>query len=302
MIDLQILDYLTKPVTEIIMRLGAHVSTSGGLSKAVDRAHEIGAETIQIFASSPRAWRFKHPDETEISLFKHKSDKGGVKPCYIHASYLVNIGGALDQIDKSVDSLVKNMKVAGDIGAEGVIFHGGSHKGKGFDLVIDQAVECLKRVLDESPDNVWLCLENSAGMGAHIGSSFEEISRIIYGVDRPNMKVCLDTEHMFAAGYNIASEDDIAKVMEYFNRQIGLHKLAAVHANDSKVELSAGVDRHENIGEGFIGIEGFKSIMNHPAFRDVPFMLEVPGFDNKGPDKKNLDRLKDLRQELGIEF
>ena len=122
------------------------------------------------------------------------------------------------------------MNAAGKIGAEGVIFHGGSHKGKGFENVFDQAVETLQKVLESSPDDVWLCLENSAGMGSHIGSSFQEIGALINGVDHPNFKVCLDTEHMFAAGYNISSPEEIKTVMSEFDDEIGLEKLVAVHA------------------------------------------------------------------------
>ena len=203
-----------------------------------------------------------------------------------------------DQIEKSIDSLVNNMQAAAKIGAEGVIFHGGSHKGKGFDNVFDQAVDTLQKVLELSPDNVWLCLENSAGMGAHIGSSFQEMGALIDGVNHPNLKVCLDTEHMFAAGYNITSPREIKVIMKEFDAEIGLDKLVAVHANDSKVELGAGVDRHENIGDGHIGTDGFKCIMAEPSFKNVPFFLEVPGFDGEGPDKKNLDLLKEIRKTL----
>lgn len=283
------------------MKLGAHVSTSGGLTKAIDRATNIGAEAIQIFASSPRAWRFRHPDDEAAEEFRRLSKQENVGPCYIHGSYLVNIGGSPDQIEKSIDSLVNNMNAAGKIGAEGVIFHGGSHKGKGFENIFDQAVETLQKVLESSPDDVWLCLENSAGMGSHIGSSFQEMGALISGVDHPNFKVCLDTEHMFAAGYNISSPEEIKTVMSEFDDEIGLEKLVAVHANDSKVELGAGIDRHENIGEGHIGTAGFECIMAEPSFKKVPFFLEVPGFDGDGPDKKNLDLLKRIRTNLGIE-
>ena len=283
------------------MKLGAHVSTSGGLSKAIERATNIGAEAIQIFASSPRAWRFRHPDDEAAEKFIQLSEQEGVGPCYIHGSYLVNIGGDPDQIEKSVDSLVNNMNAAAKIGAEGVIFHGGSHKGKGFDKVYDQAVDTLRTVLESSPDNVWLCLENSAGMGAHIGSSFQEMGALINGVNHPNLKVCLDTEHLFAAGYNIASSKEIKEVMKEFEKEIGFDKLVAVHANDSKVELGAGVDRHENIGDGHIGTAGFECIMAEPSFKNVPFFLEVPGFDGEGPDKKNLDLLKQIRKSLNLE-
>lgn len=280
------------------MKLGAHVSASGGLSKSIDRALNIGAEAIQIFASSPRAWRFNYPKPEEVDLFKNKSEQSGIGPCYIHGSYLVNIGGSGDQLQKSIDCLVSNMTVAGEIGAEGVIFHGGSHKGKGFDAVLDQAASCLTQVLEKSPDNVWLCLENSAGMGAHIGSSFQEIGRILNAVNHPNLKVCLDTEHCFAAGYNLAVPEELDKVMTEFDSEVGLGKLVAVHANDAKVEFGSGVDRHENIGEGFIGLSGFESIIGNEAFKDVPFFLEVPGFDGNGPDKKNLDRLKTIRSMI----
>ena len=280
------------------MKLGAHVSTSGGLQKAIERATNIGAEAIQIFASSPRAWRFRHPDDETAEEFRRLSEQENVSPCYIHGSYLVNIGGSSDQIEKSIDSLVNNMQAAAKIGAEGVIFHGVSHKGKGFDNVFDQAVDTLQKVLELSPDNVWLCLENSAGMGAHIGSSFQEMGALISGVNHPNLKVCLDTEHLFAAGYNIASPRELKEVMKEFDAEIGLDKLVAVHANDSKVELGAGVDRHENIGDGHIGTDGFKCIMAEPSFKNVPFFLEVPGFDGEGPDKKNLDLLKEIRKTL----
>ena len=280
------------------MKLGAHVSASGGVSKSIDRALDIGAEAIQIFASSPRAWKFNHPKPEEVERFRKKSEESGIGPCYIHGSYLVNIGGSEDQLQKSIDCLVNNMSAAGEIGAEGVIFHGGSHKGKGFDAVLNQAANCLTQVLEKSPDNVWLCLENSAGMGAHIGSSFREIGRILRVVDHPNLKVCLDTEHCFAAGYNLAVPEELDKVIAEFDSEIGLDKLVAVHANDAKVELGSGVDRHENIGEGYIGISGFESILGNTAFKDVPFFLEVPGFDGNGPDKENLDRLKTIRSSI----
>ena len=280
------------------MKLGAHVSASGGVSKSIDRALDIGAEAIQIFASSPRAWKFNHRKPEEVERFRKKSEESGIGPCYIHGSYLVNIGGSEDQLQKSIDCLVNNMSAAGEIGAEGVIFHGGSHKGKGFDAVLNQAANCLTQVLEKSPDNVWLCLENTAGMGSHIGSSFREIGRILRVVDHPNLKVCLDTEHCFAAGYNLAVPEELDKVIAEFDSEIGLDKLVAVHANDAKVELGSGVDRHENIGEGYIGISGFESILGNTAFKNVPFFLEVPGFDGNGPDKENLDRLKTIRSSI----
>ena len=282
------------------MKLGAHVSTAGGVPNAIDRAVEMGAETIQIFASSPRGWAFK-PIPEELSLaFRQKSEAAGIGPIFLHGIYLVNIGSEPLR-DKSIESLTNHMNAASQLGAAGVIFHGGSHKGVGFDGILDRAVAVVQEVLKNSPSDVWLILENSAGMGAHIGASFREMSRLIKAVGSPNMKVCLDTEHAFAAGYNIADKEGIEIAMEEFDKEIGLSNLVAVHANDAKVPFASGVDRHDNIGDGHIGLEGFEVIMGHPAFKDVPFMLEVPGIEGKGPDKENLDRLKAIRAKLGMD-
>jgi deoxyribonuclease-4 len=281
------------------MKLGAHVSAAGGIDKAIDRAQEIGAEAVQIFASSPRGWAFKPITDKQIDSFRARSAETGIS-AFQHGIYLVNLGGGPELLEKSIESLTNHMNVASKIGSAGVIFHCGSHKGVGFDGIFDQAVDAMKQVLDNSPDDVWLMIENSAGMGAHIGASFKEIGALIKGVDHPNIRVCIDTEHAFAAGYNIADPEGIEVAMQEFDQEIGLSKLAAVHANDAKVEFASGVDRHENIGEGHIGIKGFETIMGHPAFRDVPFLLEVPGQDKKGPDKENLDRLKEIRERLLI--
>ncbi len=271
------------------------MSASGGLGNAIDRAQQIGAEAIQIFASSPRAWAFRTPSEENVVDFRLKADEADVSPVFIHGSYLVNIGGTEDLVAKSVDLLAKNMAVASQIGSAGVVFHGGSHGGVGFDAIFDQAVAAVRAVLAASAPDTDLILENSAGMGSHVGSSFGEMGRLIAAVDSPNMKVCLDTQHCHAAGYSIADPDGIDAAMAEFDAEIGLGRLAVVHANDSKIRFGSGVDRHENIGEGDIGIAGFETIMGHAAFRDVPFILEVPGFDKKGPDKENVDRLKAVR-------
>ena len=280
------------------MELGAHVSAAGGVDKAVGRAVDIGAEAIQLFASSPRGWKFRPIPDEKAEAYREKAEEAGILSTFLHGSYLVNIGGKPDLVEKSIDSLSNHMNAAAQIGARGVIFHSGSHKGVGFDAVFDQATDALRQVLDNTDDSVQLIIENCAGMGAQIGASFAELGSLIKGVDSPRLTICLDTEHAFAAGYNIADPQGIEKAMSEFDEEIGLDKLVVVHANDAKVEFASGVDRHENIGEGYIGIEGFETIMGHSAFSDVPFLLEVPGTDKKGPDKPNLDRLKDIRRRL----
>ncbi len=280
------------------MNIGAHVSTAGGLHTAFGRAADIGAETIQIFASSPRAWKFRDLKPDAVAKFTSAAEETGIGPVFIHGSYLVNIAGAPDLVAKSVGCLIRNMEVAAEIGAAGVVFHAGSHKGRGFDAVIGPAAAALSEVLEASPPGPLLLVENSAGMGAHLGASFEELGEMISAVGSDRFKVCLDTEHCFAAGYDIADPDGIEAAMDEFDRCIGLDRLVVVHANDAKVEMGSGVDRHDNIGDGYIGIAGFEVIMGHDAFSDVPFILEVPGPDKKGPDKDNVDRLKSIRSRL----
>ncbi len=284
------------------MKIGAHVSTAGGLDTGIDRAGDIGAEAVQFFASSPRMWRFRSPKEAEVLAFRKKSEATGIGPAFIHASYLVNVGGSPDMVGKSVDTLVKSLEVASQLGVVGVVFHGGSHKGAGFDAVFDQAIDALKLVLERTPDDARLIIENSAGMGSHIGSSFAEIGRMVKALDNDRVGICLDTQHSIAAGYDITDAEGIETALDEFDREIGLDRLVVVHANDSKTPLGSGVDRHENIGEGSLGEAGFETIMRHGAFRDIPFILEVPGFgeERKGPDKENVDRLKAVRARIGL--
>jgi deoxyribonuclease-4 len=283
------------------MLIGAHVSTAGGASKAIARAEEIGAECMQIFASSPRAWKSAVISDAEAKAFKSEVERAKLGPTVIHGKYLCALG-APDQelVEKSVEALTADLKAAEQLGALGVIFHPASHRGQGFDAVLDQFAGGVKRILAAAPGKSLLMLEISAGSGDHIGSKFSELGRIIKAVGDKRMAVCLDTQHAWAAGYDVVTRDGLDRAMEEFDSEIGLGLLRAVHANDSKKDFGSAVDRHDNIGEGLIGRAGFVNIMSHPAFRDVPFYLEVPGFDKSGPDKPNVDALKEIRAELGI--
>ncbi len=284
------------------MRLGAHVSTAGGLVKAIDRGVELGCEAIQIFGSSPQSWAFKPVPEALASDFREKSTAAGITPIYFHAIYLINLGTPNPALlEKGIESLINCMALAAEVGASGVVLHPGSHKGAGYEAIFRQTVSSLERVLESSPEGPWLTLENTAGMGQHIGAKLEELGRIIAAVDqvhRGRLKVCLDTQHSYAAGYDVATKDGLDAMLAEFDESIGLENLVAVHANDSKYALGGGVDRHENIGQGYIGMSGFENIMGNPAFRELPFFLEVPGAENKGPDKENLDILKDIRARV----
>ena len=280
------------------MKIGAHVSTAGGISKAVGRGVEIGCEAIQIFGSSPQGWAFKPIPGEEVERFRQGIAEAGMGPVFLHAIYLINLGTPKEDIlDKGVQSLINYMGLASAIGAAGVIVHPGSHGGAGYKAIFPQVVSSIQRVLDHSPEGPCLVLENMAGMGQHIGAKFEDLGRILEAVQDPRLRVCLDTQHCFAAGYDMTNKQGIEAMIAEFDQDVGVSNLLAVHANDSKRPCGSGVDRHDNIGDGFIGEDGFAAIMGNPAFQDVPFLLEVPGFQGKGPDRQNIDILKKIRQE-----
>lgn len=283
------------------MKIGAHVSTAGGISNAVGRAKEIGCEAIQIFGSSPQTWAFKPAPGEQIESFKQGLAEAGIGPVFLHAIYLINLGTPNeDSLKKGIDSLIKYMNLAADIGAAGVIFHPGSHGGRGYEAVLPQTVDAIKTVLDASPDGPCLAVENMAGMGQHIGAKFDELGGILKAVDSPRLKICLDTQHALAAGYDLTNPQGIKAMLDELDAGPGSANVAAVHANDSKRVCGSGVDRHDNIGDGFIGEEGFAAIMGDPAFAEVPFFLEVPGFEGKGPDQRNIDILKKIREQVGL--
>jgi deoxyribonuclease-4 len=283
------------------MKIGAHVSTAGGISRAVSRGLEIGCETIQIFGSSPQSWAFKAVAEAEVAAFRQGMGATGLGPVYLHAIYLINMGTADPfKLDQGVQSLKNYMTLAADLDAAGVIFHIGSHLGAGFESIFLQVVAAIQEVLEHSPEGPNLAMENMAGMGQHIGAKFDELGRILKAVDSPRLRVCLDTQHSFAAGYDMATRSGVEAMITEFDDAVGLENLVAVHANDSKKPIGSGVDRHANIGDGYIGETGFEAIMSNPAFQDLPFFLEVPGQEGKGPDQYNIDLLKKIRQRVGL--
>ena len=283
------------------MKIGAHVSTAGGISNAVARGQEIGCEAIQIFGSSPQAWAFKPVLGEQIERFKQGLINAGIGAEILHAIYLINLGTPSEEtLQKGIDSLINYMNLAADIGADGVIVHPGSPGGRGFEAVLPQAAEAIKTVLDASPEGPCLAVENMAGKGQYIGAKFDELGRILDAVDSPRLKIYLDTQHAFAAGYDLTNPQGMQDMLAELDSGPGSANVAAVHPNDSKRVCGSGVDRHDNIADGFIGEEGFAAIMANPAFAEVPFLLEVPGFEGKGPDQQNMDILKKIGSQVGL--
>jgi deoxyribonuclease-4 len=282
------------------MKIGAHVSTAGGIVTAFERAEAIGAECIQLFESAPQQWGTARLDDAQVAEFRERMAGSGIGPVFIHGKYLMNLASADAKIFKtSASTLRSSLNIAGRIGAQGVIFHTGSHKGLGLEAVFEQICEAARSVLAETPDETWMIFENSAGQGGTIGSRFSDLGQILKGIDNPRAKVCLDTCHAFAASYDLSNSAGVSATMTEFDREVGLENLAVIHCNDSKTPLGAGRDLHDNIGEGHIGRAGFEALLAHPALADVPLVLEVPGYRvdgaGKGPDKPNIDLMKEIR-------
>jgi len=275
-------------------KIGAHVSTAGGLSTAFERAKEIGADCIQIFGASPRMWYAKLPSAEEVKKFKDEEKRSGVGPTYLHAPYLINLGTPNgDLLSKSVKNLSDHFKIAELIGAAGVIFHIGSSAGMDKEKSREQVIKAIKKVLEDVPGKSFLVMENAAGGGEKIGKTAEELGLIFKKVGSKRLKVCLDTAHAFESGIiKEYSAPEIKRFVEEWDKAIGLEKIVAIHANDSKTPWNSHNDRHENIGEGHIGLKGFKELAKEKRLWDKAWLLEVPGFKNEGPDKKNVDILK----------
>ena len=279
--------------------IGAHCSASGGLWRTIERAVEIEAEAVQFFGASPRAWRPTNHKPEAYERFRALRAESGIGQAWLHGSYLVSLAArSEEQHEKSIASVVNALSVAARAGAEGVVLHSGSHLGRGFEAVLPEVVSALARIFDEAPEGPLLALENAAGQQGPIGGSFAELGAILDASGSPRLRVCLDTCHTFAAGYDIATPEGMADTLEEFEREIGLDLLAVIHANDSKQELGSGRDRHENIGDGHIGYEGFRTILAERAFAGRALLLEVPGIEGDGPDLENIRRLKRLRDEV----
>ena len=278
-----------------MVQIGAHVSVVGGIPTAFDRAIEIGAEAVQIHPTPPQTWRRLHPDEETVTTFRRRMAETGLDAFFFHAVYLINLATAKpDLLAQSRGSLRHNLEMANVLGVRGVIFHPGSHKGQGFEAVLPQMAESMRWALAESEGDSLLIIENSAGAGANIGSSFAQVRQMMEAVDNPRLRFCLDTAHAFTAGYDLRDPVGLAGAVEELGREIGFERLAAIHANDSKAGFGTNLDRHQNIGDGEIGSEAFARILAEPRLTRAPLILEVPGLEHQGPDRANVERLRAL--------
>ncbi|GBC69489.1 putative endonuclease 4 [archaeon HR01] len=282
------------------MLLGAHVSIAGSIDLAVDRAVDLGCTTFQIFTRNPRGWRYTKLKEKDVVAFREKLDRQGFKVVMAHMPYLPNIASPKKLIHaKSVQSLVAELERCGQLGIGMLVVHVGSHLGAGKEAGIAKVVEACQTGLSKVGNDVKILLENMAGQRNSCGSRFEDLSKILEGLgDSDRVGVCLDTCHLHGAGYDISGEEAVEKTIEEFDNIVGVKHLKAVHLNDSKGALASGLDRHEHIGLGNIGLKGFEAFINHKYVRDKPMVLETPE-DRRGNYRTNMERLRKIYRGYG---
>jgi len=276
--------------------IGAHVSSSGGIHTAIDRAAAIGAESLQLFTQSPRTWRPTNHDPATFERFRERRAEEGIGGVLCHALYLCNLAAPNDDVyAKSVAALESTMDVARAIGADGVVFHVGSHLGSGFEAGLERVLPAMAQVLRRSSETTWLLMENSAGAGGTIGRSLDELATLFERLDRhPRLGVCLDSCHLYVSGVDVADPAALDACLDELDSAIGLERLRALHVNDSAAPLGSNRDRHANVGEGVLG-ERLGVFLACPRLQGLPAVLETAGPENRGPDADEVRKAKELR-------
>jgi deoxyribonuclease IV len=275
------------------MEIGAHVSSSGGIHNAVDRAVAIGADSMQVFTQSPRTWRPTNHDPATFEKFRERRAETGMGGVLCHALYLCNLAAPNDDVyEKSVAALLNTMQVATGIGADGVVFHVGSHLGSGFEHGLERVLPAMEQVLDRTSDETWLLMENSAGAGGTIGRSIAELATIFDRLDRHRrLGICLDSCHLYVSGVDVTDATALDACLDEVDATIGLDRLRALHVNDSATALASNRDRHANIGEGLLG-ERLGVFLSNGRLQTLPAVLETAGPDNHGPDANEVRKAK----------
>jgi deoxyribonuclease-4 len=277
-----------------MVRVGVHVSIAGSLDLAVDRAKDAGCDVFQQFSKNPRVWGFKSLSENDCNTYQEKIKATGIIPID-HMPYLPNLASPKPEIyEKSVPALAAELDCCGRLKIPFLVTHLGHHLGEGITQGRARVIRAINTVIDESDNSVMLLLENTAGEKNSVGSSFEHIRGIIDGLHAPErIGICLDTCHAFAAGYELRTDEGIADTLAEFDEQVGIRNLKLVHLNDTKADKGSGLDRHEHIGMGFIGEDGFRRILHHPAIKDLPLVCETP-VDNRRDDRGNISLVREL--------
>ena len=275
------------------MLFGAHVSAAGGISKAIDRIEEIGGCAVQVFTQSPQMWKPTQHAPEEVERFRERRREAHVKYVACHALYLVNLASRDKEIrSKSFDALCATMETARAIGADSVVFHVGSHLGYGFDEALKVVTPALRKLLERTTDDLWLCLENAAGAGGTIGRSVAELATLCDAIGgHRRLGVCLDSCHWWASGVDVTDAVALEDGLRDLDSHIGLDRLRVLHVNDAKTPLGSNRDRHEVVARGVLG-DGLATFLGHPAFRELPALLET--WPEEGLSTADIGLLRDL--------
>jgi deoxyribonuclease-4 len=273
--------------------LGAHVSSAGGIYRAVGRAEELGCRSLQVFPQSPRVWKPAVHSEEDLARFRELADGAGMV-AVSHAPYLINLA-ATDALtlERSEAVLAQSLRTTRGFGGLAVIVHLGSHLGSGFEAGLERAAPALERVLELAGDGTWLLLENTAGAGGTMGLTVEELALVLDRCGRhPWLGVCIDSCHLYASGVDVGDAAALDATLDELDSRIGLDRLKALHINDSQMPLGSNRDRHARVGEGLIG-ERLSVFLGRPRLQDLPAILETLGVDGKGgeDDMRELERL-----------
>jgi deoxyribonuclease-4 len=277
-----------------MLRIGAHTSIAGGVHNAVEEQLEYDGNCGQIFTHSPQVWQDPTIDAEEAEQFRARSSENDVRPWVIHSSYLVNLCTPKDDLrEKSIASMQAELDAAATLDIPYVNTHLGAHTGAGVEGGLDNAASALEEL--DVPDGVTVLIESDAGSGTKLGGTFDELAGVLdrCGLD---LDVCLDTAHLFAAGYDLSTPEGVDETFDRFDSTIGLDYLECVHLNDSKHACGTNKDEHAHVGEGLIGEDGMRAFINHDAVTDVPFVLETPTEDGKSY-AWNIERVRELREQ-----
>ena len=278
------------------MKVGVHTSIAGALENAAHHAKKIGCDTFQMFSANPRGWRTIDPTPAECEAFRGALEAHGLSPVVIHDNYLINLASSDALLrERSIAAFRRELARALALGADYLVTHPGSAKGAEPAAAIAICVESLRQAAAGLKlDGLTILIENTAGQGTAIGRTFEEVAAIIAGAEKDlPVGACIDTAHSFEAGYAIHTAAGLAAAVKQLDATIGIKKVRVIHANDSKTAFGSHVDRHEHIGEGQIGAEGFTRIVRHPKLKNLPFICETP-VDQPGDDVRNIEMMRKL--------
>lgn len=277
------------------MRIGFHVSIAGGFALAAERAHELGCTTMQIFSRNPRGWSVKPIDPEDAVGFKRLRERYEIDPVLVHTNYLINLASPRpDLFERSIEHFVIDLERTEKLGADFLVTHLGSASDKGAEWMIERVASALNAAMRLHPPKAVILLENTAGEAGDVGYTLEQVSEVIALLnDSERIGICYDTCHGFAAGYDIRKKKDVEALAENIESTVGLTRLKAIHLNDCLRDYNSRVDRHWHIGEGKIGIDGFRYFLNCKSFKDLPMIMETPK-ETEEDDPRNMRTVRRL--------